>query len=99
MLRDFTTPFSWDSKLSDTFPSFHPPCIHQFEAEGVDEGLQYGVAFYHPRKNHLRRVLHQQEVGNVQSLTALFIGRDPFMWHACIWISAAAAIAAILPLP
>ena len=58
--------------------SFHPPGIYQLEPEGVDEDLQYGVAFYHPRKDHLRRVLHQQEVGNVQSLTALFIGRYPF---------------------
>ena len=58
--------------------SFHPPGIHQFEPEGVDEGLQHGVAFYHLCENHLRRVLHQQEVGDVQSLTALFIGRDPF---------------------
>ena len=29
----------WDSKLSDTFPSFRFPCIHQLEPEGVDEGL------------------------------------------------------------
>ena len=29
----------WDSKLSDAFPSFHPPSIHQFELESVDEGL------------------------------------------------------------
>ena len=48
---------------------------HQFKSEGVDECLQYGVVFYHPRKNHLRRVFHQQEVGDVQSLTALSVGR------------------------
>ena len=58
--------------------SFHPPGIHQFEPEGVNEGLQYGIAFYHPRENHLRRIFHQQEVSYVQSLTALFIGRYPF---------------------
>ena len=55
--------------------SFHPSGIHQFKSEGVDECLQYGVVFYHPRKNHLRRVFHQQEVGDVQSLTALSVGR------------------------
>ena len=55
--------------------SFRPSGIHQFKSEGVDECLQYGVVFYHPRKNHLRRVFHQQEVGDVQSLTALSVGR------------------------
>ena len=53
-----------------------PPSIHQFKSEGIDEGLQHGIAFYHSRKDHLRRVLHQQEVGYVQSLTALSVGRN-----------------------
>ena len=35
------------------------------------------MAFYHLLKDHLRRVLHQQEVGDVQSGFTLRTGRNP----------------------
>lgn len=73
----------WDSKLSGAFPSFSFPCIHQFEPESVDEGPQYGIAFYHLLKDHLRRVLHQEEVGDVQSGFTLCTGRAIPAWLRC----------------
>ena len=56
-------------------------CIHQFQPKFVNQCLQAGVTVNHPLKYHLRGVLHQKEVRNVQSSGTLFIGCHIFQYR------------------